>query len=125
MGIDEIGNMEVDKMNISIQSQKMGNLLQGFIQGEIDIHTAPIFKGELELIVLSDNLIIELDFSKVTYMDSSGLGVLIAFYKKVIKKNAYLKLVNISERITRMFKITGLSEIMDIDMGRATNVIIR
>lgn len=109
-------------MNVSLQTREIGDLLRGFIEGEIDIYTAQILKGELELIVLSDGLIIELDFSKVTYMDSSGLGVLVAFYKKVIKENASLKLVNLSERMTRIFKITGLSEFMDIEIRKATNV---
>ncbi|RHW35830.1 anti-sigma factor antagonist [Lysinibacillus yapensis] len=108
-------------MRSSIQFHKNENILIGFIEGEIDIHTAPILKDELESIVLSDGMILELDLSKVIYMDSSGLGVIVALYKRVIKENVYLKLVNLSQRILRMFKITGLSELMDIEMQRATN----
>lgn len=109
-------------MNVSLQTEEIGDLLRGFIEGEIDIHTAQILKSELELIVLSDGLTIKLDFSKVTYMDSSALGVLVAFYKKVIKENASLKLVNLSARLTRLFKVTGLSEFIDIEISKETNV---
>ncbi|MFC7686624.1 STAS domain-containing protein [Ureibacillus sp. GCM10028918] len=105
-------------MRLSIQFYEIENLLIGFIKGEIDIHTAPMLKDEFESIVLSEGMIIELDLSKVIYMDSSGLAVIVALYKRVIKEKVDLKLV-LSERITRMFKITGLSEFMDIEMGRA------
>lgn len=107
-------------MNIRLQKQVNEDLIYGFIEGEIDSHTAPLLKGELELIVLSDGLMIELDLSKVTYMDSSGLGVLVAFYKKVIKENSSLKLLNPSERIARIFNITGLSQFVDIEIRKVT-----
>lgn len=109
-------------MNLRLQKRKIEDLIHGLIEGEIDSHTAPILKGELELIALSDGLIIELDLSKVTYMDSSGLGVLVAFYKKVIKENTSLKLLNPSERMMRMFNITGLSQFMDIEIKKVTSV---
>lgn len=109
-------------MNLRLQKREIENLIHGFIEGEIDSHTAPILKGELDLIVLSDGLIIELDLSKVTYMDSSGLGLLVAFYKKVIKGNTSLKLINPSERMTRMFNITGLSQFVDIEIRKVTSV---
>lgn len=109
-------------MILRLQERVMEDLIHGFIEGEIDSHTVPILKGELELITLSDGLIIELDLSKVTYMDSSGLGVLVAFHKKVIKENASLKLLNPSERITRMFNITGLSQFMYIEIRKVTSV---
>lgn len=54
-------------------------------------------------------------------MDSSGLGVLVAFYKKVIKKNTSLKLLNPFERIMRMFNITGFSQFMDIEIRKVTS----
>lgn len=48
-------------------------------------------------------------------MDSTGLGIFVAFYKKVIRENGSLKLVNLSSRLVRLFEITGLSEIMSIE----------
>ncbi|MEK4080153.1 STAS domain-containing protein [Solibacillus sp. FSL W7-1436] len=103
-------------MNLKLQRREIGDLLYGFIEGEIDTHTAPILKDELGLIVLSDGLIIKLDLSKVTYMDSSGLGVLVAFYKKVIKENTSLIFINPSAKLTRIFNITGLSQFIDIEV---------
>ncbi|MFC7684987.1 STAS domain-containing protein [Ureibacillus sp. GCM10028918] len=105
-------------MRLSMQFHEIDNLLIGFIEGQIDIHTAPILKDELESIVLTNCMIIELNLSKVIYMDSSGLGVIVALYKRVIKEKVDLKLV-LTERMMRMFKITGLCEFMDIEVGKA------
>lgn len=109
-------------MDLRLHKQENGYLLNGFIEGEVDTHTATILKDKLELIVLSDGLIIELDLSKVTYMDSSGLGVLVAFYKKVIKENTSLIFINPSAKLTRIFNITGLSQFIDIEIRKDNNV---
>lgn len=102
-------------MNVNVQFREEGNLLYGKIEGEIDTYTAPILKEEFDVITIKENMTIQLDLSKVTFIDSTGLGVIIAFYKKVLKEQASLKLVHLSSRLTRLFEITGLSELMDIE----------
>ena len=103
-------------MNVNVQFRGEGDLLLGFIEGELDTFTAPTLRDELDSISISEGLLVELDLSNVSFMDSTGLGVFVAFYKKVMKENAHLKLVNLSNRLTRLFEITGLSELMDIEM---------
>ncbi len=102
-------------MNVNVQFRGEGDLLLGFIEGELDTFTAPTLRDEFNSISISQGLVIELDLSNVKFMDSTGLGVFVAFYKKVMKENAHLKLVNLSSRLTRLFEITGLSELMDIE----------
>lgn len=111
-----------NKVNLKLQKIKNENLLHVFIKGEIDIYTTPILKGELELIDLSNGLIIELDLSNVTFMDSSGLGLLLGFYKKINKENTSLILINPSAKVTRMFNITGLSQFIDIEIRKGNIV---
>lgn len=108
-------------MNVNVQFREDGDLLLGYIEGEIDTYTAPILRDELEMIRITEGLLVELDLSNVNYMDSTGLGVFVAFYKRIVKENASLKLVNLSPRLTRLFEITGLSELMEIGKGGATN----
>ncbi len=103
-------------MNVNVQFREDGNVLKGYIEGEIDTYTAPILREELETVQIVKGRKIELDLSKVNYMDSTGLGIFVAFYKKVTKENASLKLVNLSNRLVRLFEITGLSELMSIEI---------
>ncbi len=102
-------------MNVNVQFREDGSVLRGYIEGEIDTFTAPILREELETVRIVEGRQIELDLSKVNYMDSTGLGIFVAFYKKIVRENASLKLVNLSNRLVRLFEITGLSELMSIE----------
>lgn len=102
-------------MNVNVQFREDGNVLRGYIEGEIDTFTAPILREGLETVRIVEGRNIELDLSKVNYMDNTGLGIFVAFYKKVIREKASLKLVNLSSRLVRLFDITGLSELMSIE----------
>ncbi|WP_274308349.1 STAS domain-containing protein [Solibacillus daqui] len=102
-------------MNVNVQFREDGNVLRGYIEGEIDTFTVPVLREELETVRVVEGRKIELDLSKVNYMDSTGLGIFVAFYKKITRENASLKLVNLSSRLVRLFEITGLSELMSIE----------
>ena len=102
-------------MNVNVQFREDGSVLRGYIEGEIDTYTAPVLREELETVQIIEGRVIELDLSKVNYMDSTGLGIFVAFYKKVTRDNASLKLVGLSNRLVRLFEITGLSELMSIE----------
>lgn len=109
-------------MNINVYFREEDTALLGFIEGEIDTFTAPILREELNAIKITERLIIELDLSKVSYMDSTGLGVFVAFYKKVTRDQAELRLVNLTTRLVRLFEITGLSELMNIESEKKVEV---
>ena len=102
-------------MNVNVQFREDDNVLRGYIEGEIDTFTAPVLREELETVHLVEGRMIELNLSKVNYMDSTGLGIFVAFYKKAVRENAPLKLVGLSNRLVRLFKITGLSELISIE----------
>lgn len=91
------------------------NTILGKLEGEFDVYTAPYLRNELEIIKIVDGINIILDFENVTFMDSSGLAVIVAFYKKVIQFNGNLKLINLSKKLNRLFIITGLNELIEID----------
>ena len=102
-------------MNVNVQFREAENVLRGYIEGEIDTFTAPVLREELETVSIIEGRLIELDLSKVNYMDSTGLGIFVAFYKMVSREDASLKLVGLSNRLVRLFEITGLSELMSIE----------
>ncbi|MFF3102861.1 STAS domain-containing protein [Viridibacillus arvi] len=92
-----------------------------YVNGEIDAFTAPKLREQLNNMKLTESIQIELDFHDVVYMDSTGLGVIVAFYKNVISAGGDVKLIGLSPRLYRLFNITGLSDIMNIEEeGKAT-----
>lgn len=91
------------------------NILRGFVEGEIDAYTAPQLREGLDAVEVQQGANIEVDLTNVNYIDSTGLGVFVAFYKRVQREGGDVRLVGLSERVKRLFEITGLSELMNIE----------
>ncbi|RNF38576.1 anti-sigma factor antagonist [Planococcus salinus] len=102
-------------MNIQVELEESNNVLTGIVRGEIDAHTAPVLREKLETYQNEKNLEAVLDLSDVNYMDSTGLGVFVAFYKSINSNGGHVKLKGLSARLKRLFDITGLGDIMDIE----------
>ncbi|MBU5266423.1 STAS domain-containing protein [Virgibacillus proomii] len=85
------------------------------LSGEIDAYTAPNLKETLIPLTQQKSRIVEVDLEKVSYMDSTGLGIFISALKSTKEHDSKLILVNIQERVLRLFKITGLDEIMNVN----------
>ena len=84
------------------------------VQGEIDMYTAPRLR-ELVIDLVSKGhyqLVVNLD--KVGFLDSTGLGVLVGGLRRVRAHDGSLDLVCTWERILRIFRITGLTEVFGI-----------
>ena len=103
-------------MNINVQFREEDKMMRGFVEGEVDTFTAPILREELDSIRMEEGQTIEINLSKVTYMDSTGLGIFVAFYKKAMREKVTLKLVGLTKRLIRLFEITGLKDLMIIEV---------
>jgi anti-sigma B factor antagonist len=84
------------------------------LEGDVDIHSAPQFKDVLLQGIEEGAQRIIVDFAKVTFIDSSGLGVLVSGAKRVRRNNGTLDIVCRDDNITRIFEITGLDRIFGI-----------
>ncbi|WP_085993420.1 STAS domain-containing protein [Oceanobacillus senegalensis] len=102
-------------MELSIDLVKNNEILVFALSGEIDAYTAPKLKERLLPATQKTGSFIEIDMSNVSYMDSTGLGVFISALKSTKENKSQMKLINIVDRVYRVFQITGLDEIMDIE----------
>lgn len=102
-------------MNIQVNLLEENSVRRFKIVGEIDAFTAPVLKERLTLGGEIEGLKAELDLSEVNYMDSTGLGVFVGFYKTIKSNGGQLKITGVNKRLKRLFEITGLDEIMDIE----------
>lgn len=55
------------------------------------------------------------NFSSVTYIDSSGLAVLISIYKRADKTGGEVKIHGINGKVKQLFELTRLNKIFIID----------
>jgi len=84
------------------------------VVGEIDIYTSPDLRETLKEILDEKLVDIKIDCSKLDYIDSTGLGVLIGILKKLRNENKNIIIVNPKENISKLLKITGLDKIFVI-----------
>lgn len=98
-------------MEIEIEIKEKNNLKFFNLRGEIDVYTSPKLKEKVveELEKKVENLVINLQ--EVSYIDSTGLGILIGALKRMKEREGNLYLIFSSPRLKRIFEITGLNKI--------------
>jgi len=84
------------------------------VEGEIDIYTAPRLRELLIDLVSQGSYQIVVNLEKVGFLDSAGLGVLVGGLRRVRAHDGSLDLVCMRERILKILKITGLTEVFAI-----------
>lgn len=85
-----------------------------YVEGEIDINTAPDIKKHFEKILFKKAPKIVVNFSRVTYVDSSGLATLVEILKGMRLYGGKMRLSNLSPKIKSLFEITKLEKLFDI-----------
>ena len=89
------------------------------LAGEVDLYTAPEFKGQLLDVIAKGAREVIVDFSDTTFIDSTTLGVLVGGVKRLRTNDGQLSLVCSDRNITKIFEITGLDRVFTIYPTRA------
>ncbi len=99
---------------MEIKSRILNKTLYILLSGELDEYTAPSVRKKLDLIFDTQKGFVQIviDLSELTFMDSTGVGVLIGRYKKMRDLNKPIFISNPSRNAERIFKMSGLYEIM-------------
>ncbi|TMW70182.1 STAS domain-containing protein [Alteribacter natronophilus] len=104
-------------MNLQIDIKENTNENLVSLSGEIDVYTVPKLKEELLPLTEEQNKNIIVDLSGVHYIDSTGLGVFIGALKSADQSGSHLKITGVNSRVRRLFTITGLDEVIDIEVN--------
>jgi len=102
-------------MNLNLQTSEENGKTVLHVSGEIDAYTAPQLKETLLSLTQRQGDKVEVNLEAVNYMDSTGLGVFVSALKSTKENESQLKLINLQDRVLRLFNITGLDEIMDVN----------
>ena len=82
--------------------------------GELDEHSAEFVRRKLDTVFQDNNFnAVVLDLSRMSFMDSTGIGVVIGRYKVLKKYGKKLYVKNPSPTVDKIFKMSGLYEIID------------
>lgn len=99
---------------MDIKMENIGTTLVVKVAGEIDHHTAPELKDEIDREINLRNIInLVLDFDGVSFMDSSGIGVLIGRYKQIQARGGRTMVIRVRPQVDKILEISGLKKILD------------
>ena len=99
---------------MQIKSRILNKTLYILLCGDLDEYTAQTARKTLDNLLDTQKGFIQIviDLSELTFMDSTGIGVLIGRYKKMRDQNKPIFITNPSRNAERIFKMSGLYEIM-------------
>ena len=99
---------------MQIKSRIVNKTLYILLSGELDEYTAQNVRKNLDVLLETQKGFVQvvMDLSELTFMDSTGVGVLIGRYKKLRESNKPIFITNPSRNAERIFKMSGLYEIM-------------
>ena len=84
------------------------------VAGEIDVYTSPLLQERLVEVLRDGSSSIVLDLSAVTFLDSTGLGVLITGLKRCRSAEGDLVLVTAQPNVLKVLEITGLNDVFKV-----------
>lgn len=92
-------------------------IMTAFIKGEIDHHTAPEIRETIDdaFVSVESVELLVLDFSEVTFMDSSGVGLVMGRYRLVAGRGKKLRVDNLSSRDYKIMKMSGIEKLAQIN----------
>ena len=97
-----------------MKHSQRGKALYIQLEGEIDHHSAGDLRERIDLAFdPTDCKQIIFDFSGVTFMDSSGIGMIIGRYKNAKKRGGTVAIAGMRPEIGRIFQISGLAKIIN------------
>lgn len=77
--------------------------------GELELHNASALREELGALCAVERPSVIVDLSQLSFMDSTGIGVLVQGFKAARARSGALALVCPSQRLMRLFEIAGLT----------------
>lgn len=102
-----------DILYLSVEKHK-NNLLVQF-KGELDHHTTENVRQKIDQQYFDQRLKnIILDLRGLTFMDSSGIGLIMGRYRNCIEKNGLVAIVSDNSYVDKMLKMSGLLKIITV-----------
>lgn len=97
-------------MNVKIEENE--KKMTAFLSGEIDHHSAKSAREQIDYAVeRSGAALLRLDFSEVSFMDSSGVGLVMGRFRLMQSRGGETRLCNATPPVMRMLKLAGLDKL--------------
>ncbi|MEZ2718186.1 anti-sigma F factor antagonist [Niallia circulans] len=103
-------------MSLNIELEIKNNVLCIRLSGELDHHYAEELRTKATTAIESYSIRhIVLNLEHLTFMDSSGLGVILGRYKQIKQLGGEMVICAISPSVQRLFDMSGMFKIMKLE----------
>ena len=101
---------------MSVEINVTGEVVTAYLKGEIDHHTAREMRETIDSAVeLNMPSLLVLDFGAVSFMDSSGIGLVMGRYRNLLKSGAELHITGAAPNIYKVMRLAGLEKLAKFD----------
>ena len=101
---------------MAIEINVTGEVVTAYLSGELDHHTAKIMRETIDSAVeLNMPSLLVLDFRDISFMDSSGIGLVMGRYRNLIKSGAQLHITGTPPHIYKMLKLAGIEKLAKLE----------
>lgn len=107
-----IGNFLYGSEKMVVETNYDNNILTAKLYGEIDHHKAPSIRTKIDS--QTETLRpkeLHLDFQNVSFMDSSGIGLIMGRYRQVTLLGGTLKVINVPKNLKKIISLSGLDSL--------------
>jgi len=101
-------------VELSVTTSRQDDVSVVTVAGEVDVYTAAQLRAVLDEEIGAGRSRLVVDLDDVSFLDSTGLGVLVGGLKKVRAHEGSLDLVCNQDRLLKIFRITGLAKVFVI-----------
>jgi stage II sporulation protein AA (anti-sigma F factor antagonist) len=104
-----------ERVSLQIEFEQGRRALIVRLKGELDHHTADAVKARMEeAISKEETRHVILSLKDLSFMDSSGLGVILGRYKQITGKGGKMVVCDVTPTVYRLFELSGLFKIVSI-----------
>lgn len=102
---------------MTVKVEEKDGTLVAWLSGELDHHAADDVRRELDnAFSRKRGARVVLDMSKLTFMDSSGIGVVLGRYKKVKEAGGRLTVRDPSAKTDRLLRLAGIYTVIEKEL---------
>lgn len=99
---------------MAVEIQIRDQVVQAYLSGEIDHHSAVQLRQQIdESVMQADARQLILDFAMVTFMDSSGIGLVMGRFRLMQENEGTVLLRNLPTPIRKVMKLAGLDKLAE------------
>ena len=98
-----------------MEFERSNDTVTAYVTGELDQCSAQGIRRELDKLIRDPEVRrLILDFKDMSFMDSSGIGVILGRYRELRARGGTVAVRNMTPPVRRIFLLAGMNQVIDI-----------